>query len=254
MSQANPHPLTKRQHVFPEASLKRFLNDKGFLHVACLDGKLGYKKPGNKMFLSGRAWEQRSEESSHKVETSFQKLASAIAGNTVNSLNAEQFKTAAEMMSVWLSRWYLKHNQSQDIKLGMAPPEVMKKTIPKGFDSHDDFRDAAEKNGLIAEGSDGSIPGRFQAWPRFRQMKAHLFGQLEGLSWGIVRAQEAEFIVPDVSMDRILPISPKILLIAEKPDLTASCDDVSEINKRMKAGSREWFFARDLEQSPFPKS
>lgn len=254
MSQANPHQLTKKQHVFPEASLKRFLNDRGFVHVAWLDGKSGYRPPGNQMFLSGRAWEQRSEVSSHKVEADFQNLATKISGNTVNSLNAEQSKTAAEMASIWLSRWYLKNNPSPDIKLDMAPPEVMNKCIPMGFDSHDDYRDAAEKAGLVAEGSDGSIPGRLQSWPRFRRQKAQLRKQLDGLSWGIVRALEAEFIVPDVSLDGILPISPTVLLIAGKTDLTASRDDVCELNRRMKAGSREWFFARDLEKSPFPNS
>jgi len=205
------------------------------------------------MFLSDRAWEQRTEISSLKVETNFQKLATKISDNTVNSLNAEQSKIAAEMASIWLSRWYLKNNPSPNIKLGMAPPEVMNKSIPTGFDSRDDYRDAAEKAGLVAEGSDDSIPGRFQSWPRYRRLKATIFEQLEGLSWGIVRSQKAEFIVPDVSLDGILPLSPNVLLIAGKADLTASCDDVSELNRRMKAGSKEWFFARDLAQCPFPK-
>lgn len=254
MPQANPHQLTKKQHVFPEASLKRFLNDKGFVNVRWLNGKSGYRKPGNTMFLSGRAWEQRSETSSHEVETEFQDLANNISGSTVNSLNTEQSKIAAEMASIWLSRWYLKHNPSRENKLDMAPPEVMSKSFPEGFDSRDDYQDAAEKAGLVAESADGSIPGRFQSWPSFRILKARISGQLEGSYWGIVRTREAEFIVPDVSLDGILPISPNVLLIAGKTDLTASCDDVAELNRRMKAGSREWYFAKDLKQSPFPKS
>jgi len=205
------------------------------------------------MFLSGRAWEQRSEVSSHEVETEFQNLATQISGDKVNLLNVEQCKIVAEMASIWLSRWYLAHKPSQDIKLDMAPPEVMNKSTPEGFDSRDDYMDAVEKAGHVAEGSDGSIPGRFQSWPRFRMLKTKIRGQLEGFSWGIVRTQEAEFIVPDVSLDGFLPISPNVLLIAGKTDLTASRDDVSELNRRMKAGSRRWFFARDLKQSPIPK-
>ena len=254
MPQPNPHQLTKKQHVFPEASLKRFLNDKGFVNVGWSNGKSGYRKPGHSMFLSGGAWEQRSETSSHEVETEFQNLANKIFGNTVNSLNTEQSKIATEMASIWLSRWYLKHNRSRDIELDMAPPEVTSKSFPEGFDSRDDYRDAAEKAGLVAVGSDGSVPGRFQSWPRFRMLKARISGQLEGSYWGIIRTREAEFIVPDVSLDGILPISPNVLLIAGKTDIIASCDDVAELNRRMKAGSRKWYFAKDLKQSLFPKS
>ncbi len=254
MSQTNPHQLTKKQHVFPEASLRRFLNDKGFVHVEWLDGSTSYRKPGNSMFLSDRAWEQRSEVSSHEVETEFQNLASRITGSTVNSLNAKQARIVAEMTCIWLSRWYLKHNPSHDIKLDMAPPDVLRNYIPRGYDSLNSYRDAAEKAGLIAEDSDGIILGRFQSWPRFQNLMAQLRRQLDDLAWGIVRTPEAEFVVPDVSLDGVLPISPTVLLIAGKPDLTASRDDVSELNRRMKAGSCEWLFARDLEQSPFPNS
>lgn len=239
-----------KQHVFPSASITRFLNDKGFVNVEWVYGKSGHKKPGSSIFLSDRAWDQRSEISSHDVENEFQKLATQITCHTVNSLNEEQSKIVSEMACIWLSRWLLKHKPCRDIKMEMGPL----KAIPQGYLSLDDYRDAAEKSGLVACGSVGIIPSRFQSWPRFRRHVALLREQFRGLSWGIIRSQSAEFIVPDVSPDGIFPISPTILLIAGKPDLTADCEDVSDLNRRIKTGAREWYFGRRLTECPFPNS
>lgn len=253
MSQTNRHQLTMKQHVFPEASIKRFLNGKGFVNVSWQDGKTDYRKPGSSMFLSDRAWEQRSETSTHAVETEFQSLASKIADNIINSLDDNQTKIVTEMACIWLSRWYLKHNPSRVINLGMAPPEVLKSIIPYGYINLDDYQDACEKYGLVAYDSNGTIHGRFQSYPRLRKHISLLRAQMEGLNWGIARSKEAEFIVPDVSLDGILPISPTSLLICGESDVTASYDDVSELNRRMRAGSREWYFGKCLRGCPFPK-
>ncbi len=254
MSQPNRHQLTIKQHVFPKASITRFVNSNGFVNVACLDGRKGFKKPAHRMFLSGRAWEQRSEISTHAAERNFQSLATEIVGNSVNSLDENQNKIVAEMMCIWLSRWWLKHNPSQGINLNMTPREMPDAKVPQGYNSRDDYRDAVEKAGLITEGADGTIPARFQSWPRFRKKAAQLQAQLDDLPWGIIRSKTAEFIVPDHSLDGILPVSPTVLLVAGKPDLTASSDDVAELNRRMKVGCKEWYFCRSLEECPFPSS
>jgi hypothetical protein len=60
-----------------------------------------------------------------------------------------------------------------------------------------------------------------------------------------VHAQSGEFIVPDIPLSAIIPLSPKLALVAFA-DGTIFEQNVAVINSALRAGCSEYYFARDL--------
>lgn len=76
----NPHRITVNQHVFPRASIARFVNDNNCVSVFYIPtGKAFIVAPDNELFCAKRAWDQRAEEGyMQRIERDFQKLVKDI--------------------------------------------------------------------------------------------------------------------------------------------------------------------------------
>ena len=68
--------------------------------------------------------------------------------------------------------------------------------------------------------------------------------------WGVIRAQSGEFIVPDVPLHTIIPLSPRLALVAPAPDGIILEQNVAEINGVIRANAQHYFFARDFSSCP----
>jgi hypothetical protein len=58
----NPEKLTKKQHIFPAESIKRFYNEDCYVKVKRKNNNKYFPaKAGNKIFCAKRIWDERSE-------------------------------------------------------------------------------------------------------------------------------------------------------------------------------------------------
>ncbi len=69
--------------------------------------------------------------------------------------------------------------------------------------------------------------------------------------WGVISAQSGEFIVPDVPLHGIIPLTPRLALVQSAPDGMIVERNVAEINRAMRVTSRDYVFARDFSSCPF---
>jgi hypothetical protein len=69
--------------------------------------------------------------------------------------------------------------------------------------------------------------------------------------WGVISAQSGEFIVPDVPLHGIIPLTPRLALVQSTPDGMIDERNVAEINRAMRTTSQDYFFARDFSCCPF---
>jgi len=71
--------------------------------------------------------------------------------------------------------------------------------------------------------------------------------QMNDARWGIIKASEGQFIVPDnFSNARILPLSPTICFLSQSDDAVISNKKVAYINRLAVESSYEYYFANDL--------
>lgn len=57
--------------------------------------------------------------------------------------------------------------------------------------------------------------------------------------------------MPDIPVHTIIPLSPRLALVAPAPDGTIVEANVAEINTAVRAGCLVYYFARDLSMCPF---
>src|SRR2546421_11016639 len=85
----NPHRLTVRQHTFSRASVARFANSSGRVHVHKVSINESFNAaPDNALFCAKRVWDQCAEDGfACKIERPFQILANAIVKGTVSVIS-----------------------------------------------------------------------------------------------------------------------------------------------------------------------
>lgn len=99
--------------------------------------------------------------------------------------------------------------------------------------------------------ADGVMKGRLLA-------SIHVFGYErtfieanKSMQWGIARSASADFLVPDSFEDMmIVPISPRLAIVADVPDCVLSSDEVATINQSAIARAKNYYFARQLSATP----
>lgn len=188
-----------------------------------------------------RAWDQPTEMHMKHIEDRFQAIVRLILHDKVNSIAASQKRHIDSMFALWYMRTRYRRLDAQEVQLGGMEGNEL--TLAE--------EESLEKNGyLFARGRKNAGPstqrravaqayGRLCARPcRRRQMGRH-------------SRAEWEFIVPDIPVHTIIPLSPRLALVAPAPDGTILEANVAEINTTIRAGCLEYYFARDLSMSPF---
>ncbi|WEK10241.1 MAG: hypothetical protein P0Y51_04805 [Candidatus Pseudomonas colombiensis] len=238
----NPQSLTVNQHVFPKASIQRFTDSDGIVEVFVKKQKRILRlKANNPFFCAKRVWDQKTEAGVGKrIEDRFQGLACAIENGKVTTIGVFEKRIVEEFFSLWRTRQKFKIQGLEDVYLnGIACDSLTK-----------DQQEILERKHVIYA-VDGVMRGRLLA-------SVHIFGYQDrfiednkSMAWGIVRSHFKEFVVPDCFDDMmIVPISPKIAIVADMPDSTLTYDQVAIINQIAIARTTEYFFARRLSSSP----
>jgi hypothetical protein len=239
----NRHLLTVRQHVFPLASIARFADAEGRVSLQDLARcKVRLAKPDDGIFCARRAWDQRAERGYMKrIEDEFQILASKIVEGALSEIGAAENGVFNRFYALWQGRARRRNLPQQEIGLD---------GVTGGGGLSRDQEENLEISGYSFM-RDGKFLGRHLNGILL-QLMAHRYGdELQQAQWGIIRAATGEFIVPDIPMRPIIPLTPDLCLISGGVSGVIFQPNVAEINQLVRAESQGYFFARDLSSCPF---
>ncbi len=238
----NPHKLTINQHVFPKKSIDRFSDDNGLVQLFRKDGaKVIRVSSTNGLFCAKRVWDQGTEAGIGKrIEDRFQALVDSILLGHTSVIGHFEKTVVEDFFSLWRTRQKLRAEGLEDFKLEGIEGDSLTK---------DEQEILERKHVMFCR--DGVMPGRFAA-------RIHVFGYMDtfrrdnqNMQWGIVRAGEGEFIVPDCFQDMmIVPVSPKLMIVADQPNSTLTPSEVAVINQTAIVRSTDYYFARSLPSCP----
>ncbi|MDH4844991.1 hypothetical protein E8E78_11905 [Pseudomonas sp. BN505] len=234
----NPHRFTINQHVFPKASIQRFAGMDGSVEVFSIPHqKVMRLKPNNPIFCAQRVWDQRTEAVIGKqIEDRFQTLADAIEWGRVTKIGIWEKRVVEEFFSLWRTRQRFRNEGLDDVTLNGVTSETLTKAEQEVLES---------KHTLYA--SDGVMKGRFLAGIHVIGYQDNFIQANESMQWGIVRSPVHHFLVPDSFEDMmIVPVSPRVAIVADMPDCVLTDDEVAVINQTAITRSTNFYFARQL--------
>jgi len=238
----NPHRFTINQHVFPKASIQRFAGVDGCVEVFSIPHqKVMRLKPNNPIFCAQRVWDQRTEVGIGKqIEDRFQALADAIECGRVNTIGIWEKRVVEEFFSLWRTRQRFRNEGLEDVTLNGVTSETLTKAQQEVLES---------KHTLYA--SDGVMKGRLLASVQVIGYQDCFIYANQAMQWGIVRSPIHDFLVPDCFEDMmIVPVSPRVAIVADMPDCFLTDDQVAVINQTAIARSTNFYFARHLATAP----
>lgn len=67
---------------------------------------------------------------------------------------------------------------------------------------------------------------------------------LDGMEWALLKTRESEFVVPDVPVGLVLPVTPELCLVRGQGYRIAGRSLVERLNAFAVRHSRRYFFAR----------
>ncbi|BEU95547.1 DUF4238 domain-containing protein (plasmid) [Acidovorax sp. DW039] len=241
----NPHRLVVKQHTFPRASIARFVGRDGRVCVSYTSSKKQFRlKPEDELFCAMRAWDERAEQGyMREIEDAFQSLAEAIIDGRVKHVGFFEKPIVNDFFALWNIRAHRKSQPiaDQPIKGNITPERNLTK----------DQQELLEKHHIAFIRPDLTIPGRNLAGANIQTNLAIVRDQLTDARWGILKAGEGEFIVPDnFSNVRIVPLTPTICLVSQSDNDILSLDEVAEINRYAIASRKKYVFARDFSKCP----
>jgi len=241
----NPNRLTVDLHVFPSKSIGRFTNQSGYVSVHDLRrNKVIHAKPGNAIFCASRAWDERVETGYMKrIEDEFQQVISPIVDGRAETIRPKQKPAVDRMYALWDMRARYRELEAQEIQLnGIAGNDLTKEQ-----------EENLEKNGYMFARKSGTMPARQLNGLELELRINNFAGDLAATvpRWGVISTQSGEFIVPDVPLHGIIPVTPRLALVQSAPDGMIVERNVAEINRAMRATSQLYFFARDFSSCPF---
>lgn len=240
----NPNSLTINQHVFPSKSIERFTNQGGRVSVLDLHRrKVIRAKPNNAVFCARRAWDQRAETGYMKrIEDEFQRIVGPLVEGNAETLATEHKAAIDRMYALWYMRSRYRELELQEIELvGIAGDDLTKAQ-----------EENLEKNGYLFARKGGRMPARQLNGLQIQQrLDRYAVDLAAGVTrWGVISAQSGEFIVPDVPVYGIIPLTPRLALVQSAPDGMIIERNVAEINRAMSAASKDYVFARDFSSCP----
>lgn len=245
----NPNKITINQHTFPRASIARFAVDRGTVQVFHMKSKKVFPaKPTEKIFCAMRVWDHKAESGYMKhIEDSFQTLAEGIISGRVHRFDLVEMMIINTFYCLWNIRFHFKKLPLVDEIIAGKNVLGVKREFTKDEQEH------LELNGVFTIRPDLTVPSRFLTSPRITLNLTMALESMGDAQWGILRANEGEFVVPDnFNQARIVPISPTVSLWSQTK-FSVECLDrqsVAEINRCAIRTSVDYYFARELSQCP----
>jgi len=137
-----------------------------------------------------------------RVEDAFQELASKIVDGTVSEITDADQAVISKFWALWRARAERRHLPEQEIQaIG----------ITGGGGLTRDQEEMLEKNGYSFMRAGGKVPARDLNGSHILFLFRDHASSLSSARWGIVRAHEGEFLVPDIPADLTVPLNANAL-------------------------------------------
>lgn len=226
------HP-TKRQHVLPCASIKRFYyGEKNGVHLHLISQDIElFIHADDSNFVAKRKWDEAIEKASVAIETCFQKL--------VNSCRFE-IDNVTDQQNRIINDFYALISERSKAKLHIfdaASPILEGSPIGSGC------LDFFESQGIILGDAD-----QIERAVRGLALRVSInASQRDNPKWGVIRAVELDFVVSDqYHQEPLIPVTPQIYLARGYESRSLSKNETIEFNRRLVQNSNAYFFARNL--------
>jgi hypothetical protein len=240
----NPHQLSRRLHVFPAKSIQRFECATGGVDLFdVVRERRRRAKPDDPIFCADRSWDHAAETGYMKqIEDDFQALVTHVL-NGKRAFDASERNIIAEFYGLWAARARWRNLTAQAIPLG---PNVLGTRV----DYSKDELERLEKHGVAGIRPDATLAMRHVSAIQIRLETDRCRESCRGCDWGVLTATDAEFCVPDVPSQGVIPVAPSTALALKNDNCVLTSQESGDINKTLSLSVREYLFAHDLSACP----
>lgn len=238
----NPRGLVIKQHIFPLASIRRFVDDSGLVQLFLVEQKkMIHVNPDNDIFCAKRVWDQRAEKSYMKeIEDRYQELAESLCVEK-RALTEEENLIVTDFYALWNIRFWYSQNPSGDQRLG----------VESAMEFTKENEELLEKNQIGLIRANGTVSSRLIDGGKIQIGLLEARKQWKSLKWGMLRAEDGELIVPDNCLShKMVPLTPTMCFLAGHMAGHMSRSEVAALNILSKKLSRAYYFARDFSGCP----
>jgi hypothetical protein len=206
------------------------------------DCKVRMLSPTNGRFCAQRVWDQGTETlAAQTTEAAFDDLASKIVQGEIKTVGARASEVVTQFQALWCARFEARWNP--------PPPTAMAGIMPGAQLSKDDAENLEANGYSYALGA--TMPSRVLAGLKVRIQTMQMARRWAGTTWGILRSDDAEFLVPDNIINvALIPVSPTICLSLAGEDRQINPLEVAQINRLFAEFSYRYYFARNLDRCP----
>jgi len=227
----NPHGLPIRQHVFPCASIARFTDHSGVVSLHRLStGQVRKAIPTDDIFGAMRAWDTRAEFGYMKqIEDEFQEVALRIIKGNITKIEGTDKHRVDQFYALWKMRAIFRSKEVADVQFNGVAGENFSKDQEEKF----------EKMGVLFMREGGVMSAHRVHGIQIQTGIMREASTLSTVGWGIVRAREGQFIVPDSPSTTFIPLEPTLCLCGTTGSVIENGavlkDNVVAINLHLKS-------------------
>jgi len=175
------------------------------------------------------------------IEDPFQDLAKNIIAGRVLTIDDQEKRIVNEFFALWYMRSRYRSLDAQEIQANGVT----------GTNLTQDMEEKLEKHGTMFARPGGKFLARQMNGIMLQIWTYRYAGDaLPVTQWGIIYAEDGEFIVPDVPLHTIISLTPTLCLASPAPDGTIIRQNVADINRKVMEASQAYFFARDFSACP----
>jgi len=194
------------------------------------------------MFCAQRAWDHGTEtHRSHPIEAAYADLADRLMRGEIQTLTPALDKTVTEFYFLWNHRFKAAAIPGEDATLNIVGPER---------ELSQEQQELLESKGVMFMRGN-KLPFRFLNGISIRIETDRGMERMANADWGIVRAGEGEFLVPDNCAGMsVVPVCPTVCLVEGAGDITLNMRGVAWVNRSLKGQAAAYVFSRDLASCP----
>lgn len=237
-TEGNPHKFVIKQHFHTAHSIAKFHDVDCKLDVFIKDsGEALRRHSRSSIFCAKRNWDEKSEKGlMADIEQLFHQEI-----NEIKPFELRNHSAISEYFMLWKIRY--------DFHISRMDDAVLNGISGSGLTKEQEEVLESKGGSFVRDG--GMFPARFMTGIQVLRLLDMNRPGMQNMKWGLLEAEEGEFIVADSYNDlAFMPISPTLAFCAGSQDMQIDKAYVTNANRKSIEKSREFYFARDLSKCP----
>ena len=237
-AEGNPHKFVIKQHFHTAHSIAKFHDVDCKLDVFIKgSGEVLRRHSRSSIFCTKRNWDEKSEKG---LMANIEKLYHQEIDD-IKPFELRNHSAISEYFMLWRIRYDFHISRMDDIELNGI--------LGSGLTQEQE--EILESKGCSFVRDGGVVPARFMTGIQVIRLLDINRAKMQNIKWGLLEANEGEFIVADSYNDlTFMPISPTLAFCAGYQDMQIDKIGVANANNQSIKKSREFYFAKDLSKCP----